>query len=418
MIKLSTNVVLLFLLLFTTQNADAEDLSYWSYEGLGQYQAQKVIVNGGNIYTCTDSGFFKKSLLSADTIWTSLGFEGKYIWSFLIISSDTMLIGIDPTSYGADTISIFKSVNGGMDWQPFQNGFGGELYTGRAACDFGCAPHQSDTLFVANHNSGIGRSLDGGLSWVPVFGDWGDKSNMYDVAVNPYYPNKVYTGTFGVGHICFFYISSDYGITWDPYLTGGLFLGMTYEFDPLDSNHFYFNQAGLRETFDGGWTFNSVPEPIPCRSFVIHPDSSNIFYVTHYSHGGALRYFKSYDTCNSWVADSNPDMITHEVYDLTIAVLEDRTILAFGTHDGVYFHTDIESWSCGDANFDRNINVSDAVYIINYVFVSGNAPMPYESGNVNCDASVNISDAVYIINYVFSGGNDPCDTDGDDIPDC
>lgn len=64
---------------------------------------------------------------------------------------------------------------------------------------------------------------------------------------------------------------------------------------------------------------------------------------------------------------------------------------------------------CGDANRDLSVNVSDAVFIINFVFVGGSPPDPYESGNVNCDSSVNVSDAVYIINYVFVGGSAPCD---------
>ena len=73
---------------------------------------------------------------------------------------------------------------------------------------------------------------------------------------------------------------------------------------------------------------------------------------------------------------------------------------------------------CGNANGDGSINVSDAVYIINFVFSGGNPPVPYEVGDVNCDTKVNVSDAVYLINYVFSSGNEPCDTNGDSVPDC
>lgn len=68
-----------------------------------------------------------------------------------------------------------------------------------------------------------------------------------------------------------------------------------------------------------------------------------------------------------------------------------------------------QSYTCGDANSDDDVNVSDAVYIINYVFIGGTAPDPMASAEVNCDGSVNVSDAVYIINYVFIGGNAPCD---------
>jgi Family of unknown function (DUF6345)/Dockerin type I domain len=78
----------------------------------------------------------------------------------------------------------------------------------------------------------------------------------------------------------------------------------------------------------------------------------------------------------------------------------------------------IASYQCGDANSDQIVNVSDAVWIINYVFVGGDPPNPIESGDCNCDDTCNVSDAVWIINYVFVGGNTPCDTNGDTQPDC
>jgi Dockerin type I domain len=63
---------------------------------------------------------------------------------------------------------------------------------------------------------------------------------------------------------------------------------------------------------------------------------------------------------------------------------------------------------CGDANFDSNVNVSDAVWVINYVFVGGGSPLPVLAcGDANSDGMVNVSDAVWIINYVFVGGGAP-----------
>jgi len=67
------------------------------------------------------------------------------------------------------------------------------------------------------------------------------------------------------------------------------------------------------------------------------------------------------------------------------------------------------AYTCGDANSDGNVNVSDAVVIINYVFViNAYIPAPLIASDVNCDSKVNVSDAVYIIYYVFSGGDAPC----------
>ena len=63
----------------------------------------------------------------------------------------------------------------------------------------------------------------------------------------------------------------------------------------------------------------------------------------------------------------------------------------------------------GDANCDGNINLMDAVWIINYVFNGGPAPIPRVwAGDCNCDYTSNLQDAVWIINYVFSGGTPPC----------
>ncbi len=90
----------------------------------------------------------------------------------------------------------------------------------------------------------------------------------------------------------------------------------------------------------------------------------------------------------------------------------------FGLEFSHAFAIYITSYLCGDSNSDGTVNVSDAVNIINYVFVGGNPPNPMEAGDCNCDDTCNISDAVGIINYVFVGGNPPCDMDGDDIPDC
>jgi immune inhibitor A len=62
---------------------------------------------------------------------------------------------------------------------------------------------------------------------------------------------------------------------------------------------------------------------------------------------------------------------------------------------------------CGDANGDRKINVADAVYLINYVFKHGTAPVPIQAGDANADGKVNVADVVYLINRIFKAGPPP-----------
>lgn len=82
----------------------------------------------------------------------------------------------------------------------------------------------------------------------------------------------------------------------------------------------------------------------------------------------------------------------------------------FGLYNGFWLASDVEC-DClpGDANGDGEVNVGDAVYIINYVFKGGPPPTPYTtcSGDANGDCETNVGDAVYIINYVFKGGASP-----------
>lgn len=61
----------------------------------------------------------------------------------------------------------------------------------------------------------------------------------------------------------------------------------------------------------------------------------------------------------------------------------------------------------GDANGDGSINISDAVFLIAYIFASGEAPNPMAAGDANGDGTVNISDAVFLIAYIFAHGAAP-----------
>ena len=61
-------------------------------------------------------------------------------------------------------------------------------------------------------------------------------------------------------------------------------------------------------------------------------------------------------------------------------------------------------YPAGEVNGDGSVNVSDAVYLINYIFSNGNPPVDMSSADVNNDCKVNVSDAVCIISYVFGGG--------------
>lgn len=71
--------------------------------------------------------------------------------------------------------------------------------------------------------------------------------------------------------------------------------------------------------------------------------------------------------------------------------------------------TVLPPYQCGDATSDNMVNVTDVVYLIDYIFAGGPPPVPVQRGDVNCDSIVNISDVTYLISFVFGGGTAPCD---------
>jgi agmatine deiminase len=73
---------------------------------------------------------------------------------------------------------------------------------------------------------------------------------------------------------------------------------------------------------------------------------------------------------------------------------------------------------CGDADDSGEVDIDDAVFLINFIFSGGQAPDPLELGDADCSGGVDIDDVVFLIAFIFSGGNVPCDTDGDSVPDC
>jgi hypothetical protein len=77
-------------------------------------------------------------------------------------------------------------------------------------------------------------------------------------------------------------------------------------------------------------------------------------------------------------------------------------------HTVVEYATEIRPMDYrGDANGDNMINTADVVFLINYLFIQGPAPVQLTEGDVSCDGVINATDVVFLINYLFIGGPIP-----------
>lgn len=63
--------------------------------------------------------------------------------------------------------------------------------------------------------------------------------------------------------------------------------------------------------------------------------------------------------------------------------------------------------AAGNANDDELVNITDAVFLVQYIFNGGPVPACCDQADANGDALVNITDAVYLIQFIFNGGPSP-----------
>jgi hypothetical protein len=62
----------------------------------------------------------------------------------------------------------------------------------------------------------------------------------------------------------------------------------------------------------------------------------------------------------------------------------------------------------GDADGSGQIDLDDAVFLIDYIFLNGPAPDDPDKADVNCSGIIDIDDVVFLIDYIFAGGRLPC----------
>ncbi|MFN0058156.1 MAG: IPT/TIG domain-containing protein [Planctomycetota bacterium] len=58
----------------------------------------------------------------------------------------------------------------------------------------------------------------------------------------------------------------------------------------------------------------------------------------------------------------------------------------------------------GDANCDTAVDIGDAQYVLNYLFIGGAMPCCFDAADANDDGGINAADPIYTLNHLFSSG--------------
>ena len=81
-----------------------------------------------------------------------------------------------------------------------------------------------------------------------------------------------------------------------------------------------------------------------------------------------------------------------------------------GASAGPLFHR-------GDPNDSGSLDLSDGLFVFNYLFTGGSSPSCNESADSNGDGAIDLSDGIYLLSYLFLGGPAPV-APGPPIQDC
>ena len=60
----------------------------------------------------------------------------------------------------------------------------------------------------------------------------------------------------------------------------------------------------------------------------------------------------------------------------------------------------------GDVDLNGDVDLSDAVYLFNYLFLGGSAPGCDDGADATDDGALDLTDGIFILNFLFLGGNE------------
>ncbi len=283
--------------------------------------------------------FFNKSYKQGEGNWSIVGPKSTPVNGTRQLNGSGRLtcITFHPTDsntifVGAPSGGIFKSIDNGNSWEEFSigltrlgvssiviNSFDPSIiYVGTGDRDSGDAP-----------GYGVWKSIDGGLSWNPQNNGMGNKT-INELIINPNNPNILLAAA-SDGRI---YKTINGGLNW----TKSNFLGTNPKeiiYHPTNPDIVYASGTNFQKSIDGGNTWSIVSSGVPIGAqriaLGVSINEPNWVYLLAGNSSGLMGIYQSKDSGNSFVEKSNsPNILGYEIdgsdsssqawYDLVLAV--------------------------------------------------------------------------------------------------
>jgi photosystem II stability/assembly factor-like uncharacterized protein len=280
---------------------------------------------------------------------------------------------------GASSKGLYRSVNGATTWDLVDS-----IKSVTDVCVSG------PNIVVCSALGKVLVSSDDGVSWASGGTELPPANGLRDLAVSG---GTIYIGTSDQG----LYKSTDYGINWQP-VPSPPGSAQVSSIAVNGADLFVATGSGVFLSSDGGANWSQADWGIEQPVNGLFNSTSGIFAFT--PSGVLVTHNRGFN----WT-QANEGLEYTDVY----AMAEfSGSVYAAVYESGVWKRRLSEmSYMPGDADGNMVFTISDAVYLINYIFSGGAAPSPVLAGDANCSKLVTISDAVYLINYIFSGGPQP-----------
>ncbi len=322
----------------------------WEKAGLSAKLIFGIHELNDTLYVTTNDGVYKKGIYSGDTNWASIGMREEVILDLVLFSHSEMMLARQLPPY-PDTISIYRTTDGGASWNEFQNEFGGPGggYYGLTACaQLEIDRRYPDTVY-ARGGYVVAKSTDRGNSWELVYPNtWdamGYQSTIMKIDTNM--PSRIWAG----GELSLFqaYLlkSTDYGNTWEQFenemnpegnnASNCLFI------NPNNSDDLFLGMEGrIMRSLDGAYSWDTVLAPSSYTyilDIALSPTDPDVVYATGSDNGtlhGDLMYYISHDFGNSW--DTIFSGLGNDFYANDLLIIQDsnKDVLFFGTNKGMY----------------------------------------------------------------------------------
>jgi len=232
-------------------------------------------------------------------------------------------------------------------------------------------------------------------------------------------------------------------------------IGFTFNFYDALFEHIFVGINGAlsfeSDEIDYNGYFSEIPLPGPGIPSLLIPFWNDLTIAEIGSGHGSIYYYTSQNNDSLVIEyfqvgnynDESDSLITFEVImtaenritfqylDVGISDLAQTALVGMSLDDGcqIVRHCDISNpieniphdslridfiplfepyIKSGDVDASGGIDIDDVVYLIQYLFAGGPAPIPIQSGNCDCIGEIDIDDVVYLITYLFQGGPVPC----------